>query len=208
MLCLTGMPNQIFCRLSTWSRLRFTCSPTSFRRSSKDLWILDGIIWWWLFELNSIIVAGCTLTVLKMPSRSFGTYSFFRWPIFAATFYDPWLIILINFDLIKQPCASFWCRGWTTPPFQKKKKSRQGEEEWIQCCPSRVVGCSSAGACLPTDHRPLVHGRTIHPQVRSCLTCDFAEVAEQCPLVCIRASLSSYVRDYVHAYTRGPLRRP
>jgi hypothetical protein len=95
MFCLTGMPNQIFFRLSTKLHLRFTCGPTSFRWSSEDLWILDAIVWWRLFGIYSARVAGWTLIALKMPSRCFRTCSFFRWLIFAATLCDPWLVIWI-----------------------------------------------------------------------------------------------------------------
>jgi hypothetical protein len=89
MLCLTEMPNQMFCMLSTERPLQSTCCLTSYHRSIGDLWILDATVCWRSYGLSSARVVGCTLSALEMNNRCIKTCCFFSWLIFIATLSDP-----------------------------------------------------------------------------------------------------------------------
>jgi hypothetical protein len=108
------------CRLFAGLHIGSIYGLSSFRRSNRDIWILDAHVWWRSFGLSSAEVVGSILTEYKM--HSVVLYSFFRWFIHIATLNDAWDVITLNtyiFFLIKWPRVSFWCRGRVTHFFKK-----------------------------------------------------------------------------------------
>ena len=57
-LCLTILDLSIFCRLSIWLLTGFSCGRSSYRRISRNIWLLSATVWWWSHWTSSAWVAG------------------------------------------------------------------------------------------------------------------------------------------------------